>query len=224
MQIVSFLGILIFSYVLGSIPFGLVFVRLISGKDIRQVESGRTGGTNAMRAAGFGAGLATAVMDVVKGASSVWLARWLLPGFGWLEILAPMAVILGHNYSLFLLERKEDGKIHFRGGAGGAPCVGGAFGLWPPSILIIVPLAGAIWYGIGYASVTTMSAALIASVIFAIRAAQGLSPWYYVLYGVFAEALLVWALRPNIRRLIKGNERLIGWRAKRKKDLEHGKP
>ena len=196
-------------------------MRLISGKDIRQVESGRTGGTNALRAAGFGAGLATAVMDVLKGASSVWLARWLLPGNAWLEVLAPVAAIIGHNYSLFLLERNEDQKLRFRGGAGGAPCVGGAFGLWPPSILIIVPLAGAIWYGVGYASVTTMSAALIASIIFAICAAQGLSPWLYVLYGVFAEILLLWALRPNIQRLIRGNERLNGWRARRARRKNH---
>jgi glycerol-3-phosphate acyltransferase PlsY len=94
--------------------------------------------------------------------------------------------------------------------------LGGAIGLWPPSALVIVPLGFAIWYGIGYASVTTMSLALIATFLFAIRAALGLSPWAYVVYGIFAELILVWALRPNLERLRNGTERLIGWRAKRK--------
>ncbi len=62
-----------------------------------------------------------------------------------------------------------------------------------------------------------MSIPLIAVIVFAIRASLGLSPWVYVLYGVFAEIVLVWALRPNIKRLINGTERLVGWRAKRAK-------
>jgi len=45
---------------------------------------------------------------------------------------------------------------------------------------------------------------------------MGVSPWQYILYGVFAEIILLWALRPNIRRLLNGTERLIGWRARRK--------
>jgi glycerol-3-phosphate acyltransferase PlsY len=65
-----------------------------------------------------------------------------------------------------------------------------------------------------------MSAALIAAVVFAIRAALDQSPWQYVAYGILAEILLVWALRPNIRRLIEGNERMIGWRARRQKKAQ----
>jgi glycerol-3-phosphate acyltransferase PlsY len=56
MQILYYAILLILSYLIGSIPFGLLIVKLVSGKDIRKVESGRTGGTNAMRAAGWGAG------------------------------------------------------------------------------------------------------------------------------------------------------------------------
>jgi glycerol-3-phosphate acyltransferase PlsY len=88
-------------------------------------------------------------------------------------------------------------------------------GLWMPSILIIVPLAALILFGIGYASVATMSAALIASLVFAVKAALDQSPWQYVAYGLLAEILLIWALRPNIRRLLEGKERLVGWRARR---------
>jgi glycerol-3-phosphate acyltransferase PlsY len=108
--------------------------------------------------------------------------------------------------------------LRFRGGAGGAPTVGGALGLWAPSVLIIVPLAALVLFGIGYASVTTMSAALIAILIFAYRAYIGASPWEFILYGVMTEALLIIALLPNIRRLIHGSERLVGWRAKRLKN------
>ena len=214
MEILKYIGIFIGAYILGAIPFGLIIVKLMTGKDIRVVESGRTGGTNAMRAAGLGAGILTAALDIIKGASGVWLAR-ALGGNIWMEVLAPVAIILGHNYSIFLIERNGDGRWHLRGGAGGAPSLGGAFGLWPWALLIIIPIGFLIFFGIGYASVTTMSVALMAIIIFAVRAALGLSPWQYVLYGVLAEILLVIALRPNIKRLMAGTERLHGWRAKR---------
>ena len=93
--------------------------------------------------------------------------------------------------------------------------MGGSFGLWPTSFLIIVPLAAAIYFGIGYASVTTLSVGLLSTLVFAYRAWAGLSPWTYALYGLLAEVLLLLALLPNIRRLIQGNERLVGWRAKK---------
>jgi len=208
--------VLLLSYILGSIPFGLLLVRLSTGQDVRQLGSGRTGGTNAMRAAGFWAGLATALLDGLKAACAVWLARALLPGTVWLDILAPLMSVLGHNYSLFLVERKPNGKLRLRGGAGGAPLVGGAFGLWPPSFLVILPLAVLILYFGGYASVTTMSVALIATLLFAYRAWLGASPWAYAVYGLIGELLLLWSLLPNINRLLEGRERLVGYRARHK--------
>ncbi|MBN1535267.1 MAG: glycerol-3-phosphate acyltransferase [Anaerolineales bacterium] len=207
--------ILLVSYLIGAIPFGLIIVRLKSGKDIRQIESGRTGGTNAFRAAGLWAGVATALLDGAKAASAVWIARYFIPGNHWLEIIAPLIAILGHNYSIFLAERKENGSFHLRGGAGGAPCAGGAFGLWYPSLLITLPAALLILVFGGYASVATMSIAFISTIIFTYRAIIGASPWQYILYGVVAEAMLIWALRPNIKRLIQGNERLVGVRAQK---------
>ena len=222
MQILLGIGFILFAYVLGSVPFGLLVVRWRTGKDIRVIESGRTGGTNAMRAAGFSAGLLTAILDILKGAVVVWLARGIDANV-WIVILAPIAAIVGHNYSIFLIERK-DGRIHLRGGAGGAPTVGGALGLWPFSLLIIIPVGVLIWFGIGYASVTTMSVALIAIIIFSVRAFMGLSPWHYVLFGVIAELLLMWALRPNIKRLLSGKERLHGWRAKHQQNKQSHMP
>ncbi len=211
--------VIVLSYLIGSIPFGLIVVWLWTRKDVRQVASGRIGGTNAMRAAGFGAGLLTAILDILKGASTVWLARAVTDN-PWIHILAPLAAILGHNYSIFLLERTENGRLRLRGGAGGAPCTGGAFGLWPWSLAIIIPLGFVIFFGVGYASVTTMSVALLTTLIFLVRAWQGNAPWQYVLYGVLAEGLLLWALRPNIRALREGRERFHGWRPWRKKNMQ----
>jgi len=201
------------AYLLGSIPFGLIVVRLINGRDLRTVESGRTGGTNALRAAGPWAGALTGTLDVVKAAGIVLLAKALTPD-AWVHTLTAIAAILGHNYSIFLAERRPDGRLHLRGGAGGSAAGGGAIGLWPPILLILLPLAGLVWYGIGFASVMTMSIALIAIVVFAVRAALGFSPCQYVLYGVLAEVLLLIALRPNIGRLLKGTERRHGWQAR----------
>lgn len=214
MQILVDAGIVLASYVIGSVPFGLIVVKLLTGKDIRMVESGRTGGTNALRAAGWVAGLLTGILDVLKATATVWLAQAITAN-EWMHVLAPIAAILGHNYSLFMAERDERGRWRLRGGAGGAASFGGALGLWAPSALIILPIAALIYYFVGYASVTTLSVALMATIIFAVRAIFFHSPWEYVIYGVLSEILLVWALLPNIKRLMDGTERLHGWRAKR---------
>ncbi|MDP1714673.1 MAG: glycerol-3-phosphate acyltransferase [Anaerolineales bacterium] len=222
MQTVINLGVIVLAYVFGSIPFGLLIVKLKTGKDIREVESGRTGGTNAMRAAGFWAGFGTAMLDILKGAGAVWVAQLVTPAHHWVHVLAPLAAILGHNHSIFLPERDENGKlIRLRGGAGGAPSVGGAMGLWPASILIILPLGMLTFFTLGIASITTMAVAFFAIIIFAVRASQELMPWMDVWYAVGAEMLLIWALRPNLKKLFEGNERVVkyslnGWlRARR---------
>jgi glycerol-3-phosphate acyltransferase PlsY len=221
MQILFGIGSVLFGYILGSIPFGLLIVKIKTGKDIREVESGRTGGTNAMRAAGFGAGLLTAIMDILKGAVAVWVAEALVPGGDLVHILAPVAAILGHNYSVFLISRDNDGKLRFHGGAGGAPALGGAVGFWAWSLPIVFALGALVFFTLGIASITTMAVALFVTIIFAVRASLGLMPWIDVLYGVIAEILLIWALRPNIKKLFAGNERVVklslnGWLRARK--------
>jgi len=185
------------------------------------VESGRTGGTNAMRAAGFGAGLLTAIMDILKGAAAVWIAEALVPEGNLVHILAPVASILGHNYSIFLISRENDGKLRFHGGAGGAPALGGAVGFWAWSLPIVFGLGAFVFFTFGIASITTMAVALFVTIIFAVRASMGLMPWIDVWYGVIAEILLMWALRPNIQKLLTGKERVIkyslnGWLKARK--------
>jgi glycerol-3-phosphate acyltransferase PlsY len=223
MQTLIAIGVVLIGYLLGSIPFGLIIVKLKTGKDVRTVESGRTGGTNVVRAAGLGAGLLTAALDVLKGAVSVWVAEALLPNFHLIHVLAPLAAILGHNYSLFLIRRDEQGKLHFYGGAGGAPALGGAMGLWLP-IFPIVLLAGAlIWFILGIASITTMAIGLVVTIVFAVYSWQGLLEPVNILYGVIAELFLIWALRPNIKKLLAGNERVVkfslnGWLRARKQE------
>ena len=204
--------VIILSYVIGSIPFGFLVVKLFSGQDVRQVGSGRTGGTNAMRAAGVPAGVLTAVLDTLKGAACVWIAQWVFPANTNTQYLAMALVglgaIVGHNYSVFL---------RFKGGAGGAPTVGAALAMWPWSFVIAAPVCMGVLFGIGYASLATISAGLIITAVFVYRYYAVQSPPEFILYGVGALILLVWALRPNIRRLLKGEERIIGWRAKRLK-------
>lgn len=221
MQILIGLGTLIIGYLIGSIPFGLLIVKMKTGKDIRQVESGRTGGTNAVRAAGFGAGLLTAILDILKGAVSVWLVQWMFPDEHLFHVLAPIGAILGHNYSVFLISRDADGKLRFHGGAGGAPALGGAVGLWPWMFPIVFGVGAFVWFTLGIASVTTMAIGLIVIIVFAIRISLGYQEPVDIWYGIIAELLLLWALRPNIKKLFAGQERVVkfslnGWLKSRK--------
>lgn len=227
MQMLIEVGTVVLGYIIGSIPFGLVIVKLKTGKDIREVESGRTGGTNAVRAAGFGAGLLTAILDILKGASTVWLAQTISPNNDLLHVLAPVGAILGHNYSIFLIKKDADGKLRFHGGAGGAPALGGAMGLWLPMFPIVFGAGALIWFTVGIASVTTMAIGVVVIIVFALRAYFGYQSPIDILYGVIALMLLVWALRPNIKKLISGNERVVrislnGWLRARKEAKETG--
>ena len=124
MQMLIEVGTVVLGYIIGSIPFGLLIVKLKTGKDIREVESGRTGGTNAVRAAGFGAGLLTAILDIFKGASAVWIAQWVSPGNHLLHVLAPVAAILGHNYSIFLVQPRCRWETTLSRWGRGRPCIG----------------------------------------------------------------------------------------------------
>ncbi len=221
MQNLIGIGVVVMGYILGSIPFGLLIVKIKTGKDIREVESGRTGGTNAMRAAGFWAGLLTAILDILKGAVAVWIAQSFSPDNHLILILAPIGAILGHNYSIFLISRDNGGKLRSHGGAGGAPTLGGAMGLWLPMFPILFIAGALVWFTVGIASLTTMSIGVIVIVVFALRAWFGFHESIDIWYGVMAELLLIWALRPNIRKLLAGNERVIkfslnGWLRARK--------
>ncbi|MBN1440098.1 MAG: glycerol-3-phosphate acyltransferase [Anaerolineales bacterium] len=223
MNVLLAFGLAAAGYILGSIPSGMLIVRLTTGRDIRQVGSGRTGGTNAMRAGGSLAGLATGVLDVLKSFLAVHLCRWAMPGVFWMEALVGLAAVLGHNYSLFSIDWKKTrlGTVPvFHGGAGGAPTLGAATAFWFPSLYFILPIGLFCFMVIGYASVATLAGGLTVTVLFAVRAALGYSSKWYAAFGVVTLALMALSLRPNLGRLWHGTERVVGLRAWRKQRRE----
>jgi acyl phosphate:glycerol-3-phosphate acyltransferase len=208
----------VLGYLLGSIPVGLWVCRLY-GVDIRTVGSGRTGGTNAWRAAGLKAGIPTIIGDAIKGAVAVWLIRILyqtifpepspmtvdeatlrMTVLQLSEALAGGAAIIGHNWSIF---------NNFKGGAGGITSAA--------TTMAISPLAGGMVWLIGafiiwwsrMASVGTLSVGVSAFAIFLVLALNQLAPWPYVLYGVIALFSVIMALRSNREKLKAGQERVI---------------
>ena len=192
------------SYLLGSIPVGLLLVRATMGEDVREIGSGRTGGTNTLRAAGPWVGLLTALADAVKGLLAVWLARAVV-GRPVVEALAGLSAVLGHNHSIF---------IGFKGGAGTMTTAGGATGLWPWNIAIFVCTGVPMVIATRQASVGSITIALVTPIVFAVRAWQGHAPWAYLIHGLGTAVLILWALRPNIQRLLKGRERKVTFRRK----------
>jgi glycerol-3-phosphate acyltransferase PlsY len=220
-MVLRILVTLVIAYLLGGIPVGLFIVKLISGKDVRHVGSGRVGGTNAMRAAGLAAGVLTAALDAGKGILAGYLAGVLIPGNTWVKVAAVIFAVVGQVYSVFLVRRNNLDKLELHGGAGGSTTLGGAIALFPLSWAIILPLALLVFVFIGYASVTTISIAFFSLMIFLVRAITGSGPWVHVVYGVVTLFIVLIALQPNLKRLKDGTERVVGLRAWRKKKTEN---
>ena len=191
--------VIVSGYLLGSIPVGLLVVRAVTGKDIREVGSGRIGGTNVLRVAGPWVALLTALSDVAKGLLAVYLARAVV-GIPVVEALAGLAAVVGHNYSIF---------IGFKGGAGTATTIGGAIGLWSWNGAIMIVVGAAVVTAMRYASLGSIVVALLLPIILMLRAWLAGAPWAYLIHGLGTAALTLWALRPNIRRLLDGNERQV---------------
>src|SRR5512143_338924 len=89
-------------YLIGSIPVGYIVIYIMKGQDIRRHGSGRTGGTNALRAGGSWAGLATGIGDIVKGFLAVIIAHALLGPNIWIEVVAGITAVCGHNWSIYM--------------------------------------------------------------------------------------------------------------------------
>jgi glycerol-3-phosphate acyltransferase PlsY len=218
MQILYFVLAGLIGYLCGSIPFGYLYVRLFKGEDLRKIGSGRTGGTNSLRAAGLGVGLLTSLSDVLKGAASVVITSWL---FGdvmgpvmlpWMQATAGVMSVVGHNWSIFL---------KFGGGAGTGPNVGWSSAIWPWVLPIAFLVMGGMLYFVGMASVASLSMAVVTIIVFAYRYLAGIDATLAYLAGsVVAGLVVTWALRPNIKRVLNGTERLVGPRAKRREQQE----
>lgn len=191
---------LVLGYLLGSVPWGLVVVRLMTGADIRTVGSGRTGGTNALRAAGpFAFGLVV-FLDGAKGFLPVVAARLLFPDIPLAAAAAGIGAVAGTIWSVF---------IHFKGGAGGVTNMGVTLGLSPIAAIVAIVLGLTAFVSSKMASVGTLTGSATSLVTLILLAWLGRSPWAYVLYGVAQLIFVVIALRPNIERIRNGTERRI---------------
>lgn len=183
------------SYLLGSIPFGLVLTKLAGLGDIRAIGSGNIGATNVLRTGKKGLAAATLLLDGGKGAAAVLLARWLVAD-EFAPLIAGVLAFLGHLYPVWL---------GFKGGKG----VATAIGLW---------LALAWPVGVGACLLWLLTAFLGRRSSLAALVAIGLTPVLagfiasvsYVLAALPVTLLVFWRHRGNIERLLAGTEPKIG--------------
>lgn len=190
---------------------GFIVIKLFRRQDITQIGSGRTGGTNAMRAGGLWLGALTGFLDFLKGFAAIWIARMWLPDLIWPQVIAGAAAVFGHNWSiwLFLLTKR------LNAGAGTGPNVGAAMAIWPPLALVVIPVILFFVFVVGYASLASIAAAFVIVVVLVYRAIYIGTPWQYVVYGFLTMLIVLHALRPNIKRLVEGTERRVGLFAKK---------
>lgn len=189
------------AYLLGSLPIGYLLGKLW-GVDVLQKGSGRTGGTNVFRSAGLIPALLTGALDVGKGTLAVWLAGQIA-GNPAAEVLAGVAVILGHNYSVFL---------GFRGGAGVGTSLGALGAIYLPAAVGLIVLLLVLIVLTRYASLGSLIVTTAMPLVLLVLALTGILSPTYVVYGLLSWAIIVYAHRPNIQRLIQGNERRISGR------------
>jgi acyl phosphate:glycerol-3-phosphate acyltransferase len=187
------------SYVAGSIPFGVVVAKATGAQDPRTLGSGRTGGTNALRAMGRKRALVVVTGDVLKGAIPVLVARFLT-GNAAVEVLCAIAAIIGATHSVFL---------GMRGGRGVGTSVGVMLVIFPPAVLVGVPVFVGVILATRYVSLGSLLSTAAGAVLVGIwwLAASGTVPVAYPV-GVTLGCALVWiAHADNIHRLLTGTER-----------------
>ena len=191
---------LLFGYLLGSIPFGLLLTRLTGTGDLRSIGSGNIGATNVLRTGRKGLAAATLLLDMGKGLAAVLGAHWLQDGQGaLLPSLAALGALLGHCFQVWL---------RFKGGKGVATMMGVALGLaWPVGLAY-----AAVWVGVlaltRFSSLAGMSAAVVAPLA---ALASGNGVFAPVLLGL--AAIVLFLHRANIARLRAGTEPRVGRKA-----------
>jgi len=183
------------AYLIGSIPFGYLIVRGKIGADIRETGSGGTGATNVSRRAGKAAGVVTLVLDALKGAAAVLIAK-MMTGSDWLIAAAAIAVIVGHIFPVWL---------GFRGGKGVATGAGVFLVLAPIAVLCAGVVFLAIVFATRYVSLgSIVGAAAIPLFVWVLSDSRPL-----LIAAVLGALLIVFAHRGNIRRLARGIEAQI---------------
>jgi glycerol-3-phosphate acyltransferase PlsY len=205
---IEFVAVVIGSYLIGSIPSGLIMGKL-RRVDIREYGSGNIGTTNVLRTLGARYGALVLIADVFKGVIAVLLARYII-GTPMGEMGAGFAAVAGHDWSLFL---------KFKGGRGVATSLGGILPLamWAPlaavaGVVIFVSIIALTRY-VSLGSIAGSLSAVVAMAVF-----MGLDrvPWEYLVYIVVVVALIIYQHRDNIRRLVSGTESKLGQKGGRR--------
>ena len=192
---------LVFGYLIGSIPFGLLLTRAAGGPDIREIGSGNIGATNVLRTGRKGLAAATLICDMLKGTLAVMVAAYFAGDNATLSasLAAGLAAFLGHLFPVWL---------KFKGGKGVAVYIGILLGLYWPAAFIF----GLVWGIVAWFSRYSSLSALIASAL------TPLGLWLLGQPDVAALFLLLtiatWIMhRANIARLLSGTEGKIGAKA-----------
>jgi acyl phosphate:glycerol-3-phosphate acyltransferase len=188
------------AFVIGGIPWGVIIARVSGGPDPRTMGSGRTGGSNVMRAIGPRWALVSGLLDASKGSVVVLLA-WVVGAGAGVAVLAALAAVVGHSRSVFL---------NFRGGRGVAPSWGALLVFQPLVALAVVPVFLAVIAITRYSSLGSLTGSLMGGILLAVATTvTPLDPWLYV-YAVGGPALVWLFHHDNIGRLLAGKERKIG--------------
>ena len=189
----------IVAYLIGSIPTGYLIVKAKTGQDIRNVGSGSTGATNVKRVLGKKWFFIVMLLDALKGATPVLIAKYLTLNFdsiGLFAVIASIFVIIGHSKPVFL---------QFKGGKSVASGVG--------TILALNIFAGlsiaVIWGIITYISKYVSLGSIIALSLSPFLMYYFKSPVCYIVYCVIAALYIIYLHRENIKRLIKGTENKV---------------
>jgi acyl phosphate:glycerol-3-phosphate acyltransferase len=205
--------LLVFGYLLGSIPAGYLAGRWLEGIDIRQHGSGSTGATNVLRVVGKGPALAVFLVDVLKGTAAVLLAKLLLAGSAagttaswstdsWV-VAAGLAALAGHIWPLWL---------GWRGGKAVATALGMLLGLaWPVGLACF----GVFLTVLSLSRIVSLSSVVAAAALPVLMLAwfrdQGLGlRWPYLVLALLTSALVIWRHRSNLGRLLEGSEPRLG--------------
>ena len=185
----------IFSYIYGSIPFGLILVRVIKGVDIRKIGSGNIGATNVSRVLGLKLGLVSGILDVSKGLIPVIIGKYL--GLSTTELFfAGFLGVVGHDFSIFL---------SFKGGKGVASTLGFILALNPLVILIEIVPFFVTFFITRIVSLSSILALIFLPISFLIVGDRTLA-----LLSLIPAALGILRHRENIERLIYGIEKKFG--------------
>jgi glycerol-3-phosphate acyltransferase PlsY len=197
-----FVVVAVIGYLLGSVPFGYLLVRIFRGTDIRRWGSGNIGATNVARSSPA-LGLATLLLDAAKGFVAVVFASILAPGLSAVYLHAAMATaalcaLLGHMFPIWL---------KFRGGKGVATGVGAFVAIVPKAVLVAICVFAALVALFRYVSLgSIVAAATLPALIYFFYVQPGL-PMQSVLGAAVAASLLIIAKHhQNISRLLEGTE------------------